>query len=67
MDSETMVNVLWDAALRFSEAQDRLERALAAEGTPALKDAAGSYFQALTETINAMDGAHRFAFEQAKT
>jgi hypothetical protein len=52
-EQEALIDNLLTAGQRLIAAQAAFDRCLAAEGTPALKDVAGSYQRALNEAMDA--------------
>jgi hypothetical protein len=52
-EQEKLIEALFTAGSRFMDAKAAFDRCLAIEGTPALKDLAATYGQALDDAMNA--------------
>ncbi len=52
MIDDKMIDDLCDSGSRMIAAEDALKRALAAEGSPAVRDTADGFFRALSEMMD---------------
>lgn len=64
MDNAKLIDDMIETGTRFMDAADALKRAIAAEGTPAIKDILAGYELALAAALDAHTNVNNAAAEE---